>query len=239
MTVPWVSIITPVYNGVEFLKECAMSVCLQNCKDKDTEFTWEWWIGINGHGETGGVALKEAEELRDICSNYIGDNKIHVVNLPGVRGKVAASNELVARSTGEWIAVLDCDDTWERNKLLYQKIFIEKYPTPIHVIGTFCTYFGDMRGIPKIPAGILTEKDIWESNPIINSSAILRREYAHWEDRFLGLDDYDLWLRLCKKGLTFFNIHYTLVNHRVHANSAFNAKGVQDLEGLKKYHAET
>lgn len=232
---PWVSILTPVYNGVEFLKECAMSVCLQNCRHETIEFTWEWWIGINGHGESGGDALRHAQEIRDICNRHIGGNIIHVVNLPKARGKVDALNELVKHSTGEWIALLDCDDTWERNKLLFQKILIERQSRPIGVVGTFCKYFGDITGIPRLPAGMLTHTDICKSNPIINSSAILRREYAYWEDRF-GLDDYDLWIRLSKMDVTFFNINYTLVNHRVHASSAFNGKGSQDVQGLKKYH---
>jgi glycosyltransferase involved in cell wall biosynthesis len=227
---PWVSIITPLYNGIEFLEQCAMSVCLQNVKNEFAEISWEWWIGVNGHGN-GGEVLKRAQMIAMKC----GEAAIHVVNLPTL-GKVASLNALVANCTGEWIAVLDCDDTWERNKLIYQKLAIDRSRRQIDVCGTFCQYFGDFtyKG-PKLPAGYISSKDVWASNPMINSSVIIRRELALWEDRF-GLEDYDLWLRLSDSGAVFFNIPEYLVNHRIHKESAFNGKGKQDVHGLLSYH---
>lgn len=227
---PWVSIITPLYNGVEFLEQCAMSVCLQNVKNEVTELSWEWWIGVNGHGD-GGEVLKKAKLIAEKC----GDATIHVVNLPTL-GKVASLNALVAKCSGEWVAVLDCDDTWERNKLIYQKIAIDQSKRKIDVCGTFCRYFGDfISNGPALPAGYISSKELWASNPIINSSALIRREMALWEDRF-GLEDYDLWLRLRDSGAVLFNIPEYLVNHRIHAGSAFNGKGRQDVHGLLSYH---
>ncbi len=233
--IPWVSILTPLYNGVEFLEECAMSVCLQRCESETVRFTWEWWIGVNGHGITGGDVLIAAEEVKRKCSTNIGDCKIYVINLPEVKGKVEALNALVQNSLGEWIAILDCDDTWERNKLLFQRATIDK--VRVDVIGARCNYFGELkRPGPEIPIGFVPEESFWKWNPMINSSVLIRRELAHWEDRY-GLEDYDLWLRLVKKGAVFFNVPYYLVNHRLHAGSAFNGKGKQDMYGLLLYHA--
>lgn len=234
MSTPWVSILTPVYNGVEFLEECAMSVCLQNCNYESTHFTWEWWIGINGHGD-GGEVLRKAQEIRQKCRASIGDCTIHVINLPQVRGKVEALNALVPHTRGEWIAILDCDDTWERDKLLYQKLTIERSPVALGVVGTYCRYFGELNTHgPDLPSGLIEFSRLWISNPIINSSALIRRDLAHWEDRF-GLEDYDLWLRIVKNN-QLFNIPKYLVNHRIHQSSAFNGKGKQNVAGLLKYH---
>lgn len=206
-----------------------MSVCLQNVKNEVTELTWEWWIGVNGHADE--EVLKKAESVAKKC----GGAAIRVVNLP-TRGKVASLNCLVGKCTGEWIAVLDCDDTWERNKLIYQKIAIDSSKRQIDVCGTYCRYFGDcISNGPKLPAGYISSKDLWASNPLINSSALIRREMALWEDRF-GLEDYDLWLRLADSGAVLFNVPEYLVNHRIHAGSAFNGKGKQDVHGLLSYH---
>lgn len=236
MNKPWVSILTPLYNGVEFLEECAMSVCLQICNYESTHFTWEWWIGINGHG-TGGEVLHRAREIQAKCKGAIGDCTIHVINLAEVKGKVEALNALMPYTKGEWIAVLDCDDTWERDKLLYQKLTIERCPKPLGVVGTYCRYFGDLNTMgPNLPAGLIEYSSLWISNPIINSSALIRRELAHWEDRF-GLEDYDMWLRIAKTH-AIFNIPRYLVNHRIHQSSAFNGKGKQDVAGLLKYHVK-
>jgi glycosyltransferase involved in cell wall biosynthesis len=223
----WVSILTPLYNGVEFLEQCAMSVCLQNCDG----FNWEWWIGVNGHGE-GGEVLQKAKAIRKSCPNF----DIHVVNLPRVKGKVEALNTLVPMTRGQWIAVLDCDDTWERRKLFYQKVVIDRSPRPVDVVGTFCKYFGEVVSDgPALPEGFIPGEAFSKGNPIINSSALIRRELAHWEDRF-GLEDYDMWLRLHAGGAVFFNVPYRLVNHRIHAGSAFNGKGQQDVAGLLKFY---
>ena len=234
MNRPWVSILTPLYNGVEFLEECAMSVCLQNCNYETTHFAWEWWIGVNGHGN-GGETLRAAQEIQNKCKASIGDCTIHVVNLPHVKGKVEALNALVPKTRGEWIALLDCDDTWERDKLLYQKLTIERSPVALGVVGTYCKYFGEFTTSgPNLPAGLIEFSSLWISNPIINSSALIRRDLARWEDRF-GLEDYDLWLRIAKKE-RLFNVPEYLVNHRIHQKSAFNGKGKQDVIGLLKYH---
>jgi glycosyltransferase involved in cell wall biosynthesis len=229
----WVSIITPLYNGIEFLEQCAMSVCLQNSKNEYTSFTWEWWIGVNGHGD-GSQVLEQAQDIASRCSKNV-DCKIHVVNLPYAKGKAEALNALVRKSVGEWIAVLDCDDTWERDKLLFQKLAVDRMPS-LAVLGTYCKYFGDFASNgPVLPAGFISKEMILKSNPLINSSVIIRREYAYWIDRF-GLDDYDLWLRLAKQGLKLFNIPYYLVHHRIHRGSAFNGKGGQNVDGLLDYH---
>lgn len=211
-----ISILTTIYNGSEFLEECAQSVLLQECE-------WEWWIGINGHGE-GGIALERALALKD--------PRIHVLNIPE-KGRVPALNALRAKATGDWIAILDCDDIWEPEKLVTQLKAIEMAPS-IDIIGTFCTYFGEYEGQPQLPSGWISREDIFRSNPIINSSVLIRAGLARWEDRY-GLEDYDLWLRAAADDRKFFNIPHTLVRHRIHAASAFNGKA-QDLEGLLAFH---
>ena len=232
---PWVSILTPLYNGIEFLEECAMSVCLQVCKNEQTSLTWEWWIGINGH-ETGGEVLKQAQLIQKKCQGSIGDCKIHVINLPAAKGKVAALNYLNLICFGKWVAILDCDDTWERNKLISQKMEIEEANQRIDVIGTFCRYFGEVLSDgPRLTEGYIKPAEFWKGNPLINSSVLLRRELASWENRF-GLEDYDLWFRLLAQNAVFFNIPLRLVNHRIHSASAFNGKGKQDVYGLISYH---
>ena len=222
-----ISILTTVYNGYEFLDECAKSVVLQECRYGEVEFEWEWWIGVNGHGE-GGEALKAAAAVQT-------DPRIHVVNLSEAVGRVQALNALRQKATGDWIAILDCDDAWEPAKLLTQMIAIQMSPRPIDIIGTFCTYVGEHTGQPRLPSGWISREDVFRGNPIINSSVIMRAELAVWEDRF-GLEDYNLWIWAAKQGRAMFNVPHALVRHRVHRASAFNGKGGQDLDGLLTFH---
>lgn len=241
---PWVTILTPVYNGWEFLEECACSVYYQALSSAAARVaepvTWEWWIGVNGHGPTGGPALAAAERVKDMLDrNTHGwpGRTVHVVNLPHVRGKVAALNALVTRARGEWVAILDCDDTWDSQKLLAQKVATEMVGPDTAAIGTFCWYFGDIVSAgPDLPPGWIRPESWHTGNPLINSSAIVRREHARWEDRF-GLEDYDLWIRLLRGGFKIYNIAQRLTHHRIHKGSAFNGKGGQDVAGLLAYHS--
>ena len=148
-------------------------------------------------------------------------------------GKENTMNKMVSEVNTSYIAILDVDDKWDNTKLEHQLQYINKYD----VIGTLCRYFGDSKGYPNIPIGEInsTNFDIYNGNPLINSSVILNKKYAKWYSRF-NLDDYDLWIRLWKNKIKFFNINKVLTYHRIHSNSYYNSTSIQDLDGLIKYH---
>jgi glycosyltransferase involved in cell wall biosynthesis len=216
------SILIPLYNGVEFLEESVQSVINQ------TNDQWELLIGVNGHPPNSEVFQK---------ANQYASNKIRVYDLSSdeIKGKCAALNTLVKYTINPFIAILDVDDIWHPTKLDVQVEFIEK---GYDVVGSRCIYFGErLNGIvPQIPVGDITTYDfIRGGNPVINSSVVIRREYAYWT--YEGLEDYELWLRLWRQNLRFYNCSQILVKHRLHSESAFNSKGNGDLvpELLRKY----
>lgn len=56
---------------------------------------------------------------------------------------------------------------------------IQMSSRPIDIIGTHCSYFGDgAQGSPTLPSGWISLDSVLTSNPIINSSVLLRREIA-------------------------------------------------------------
>jgi GT2 family glycosyltransferase len=64
------------------------------------------------------------------------------------------------------------------------------------------------------------------------------RQICGWDDdRFTGVHDFDLWIRLAKSGKIFYNVPEVLVQHRLHKNSSFNSAGNNDFLSalLKKY----
>ena len=205
-----VSILMPIYNGIEFIEESVSSVL------KQTVDHWELLIGINGHAENSAVY--------HIAKSYeLVSDKIRVFDLHKIRGKPDALNELVKHAIYKHIALLDVDDIWSHMKLEKQiPYIIEGYD----VVGSRCVYFGEERFngiIPNTPVGDISTIDFFAGNPIINSSVIIRREHAYWENEVL--EDYDLWLSLRRDKRRFFNCSQVLVKHRIHAESAFNSKG--------------
>ena len=202
-----ISILIPIYNGVEFICESVSSILRQ------TYGEWELIIGINGHPKDSSVykIAKEYEKMTD---------KIRVLDLYEIKGKSNALNEMIKHCSFNYVALLDVDDIWHERKLELQAQMLNKFD----VIGSNCVWFGDRPGIvPHIPVGDISNYDFSSVNPIINSSSVIRKELCHWNEN--GIEDYDLWLKLRNQNKKFFNFKEILVKHRIHTASAFNSKG--------------
>lgn len=219
---PYVSIIVPLYNGVEFLENCLKSIQYQTYK------YWDVIVGVNGHDSDSEV-YKKAKSF-EITNKSEGNI---YVKLYETKGKENTCNQMALESKHEIICLLDVDDYWENTKLEKQiKVWkLGKYG----VVGTHCNYFGELTGSPNIPVFEINPAIVFRMNPLINSSIMINKKDAVWTNRF-GLDDYDMWLRLTIEGKIFYNVPEKLTWHRIHKQSAFNASGVQDVNGLLKYY---
>jgi teichuronic acid biosynthesis glycosyltransferase TuaG len=205
-----ISILIPIYNGVEFLNESLSSVLNQTYSD------WEVIIGINGHSKNSDVEIYANKIKQDLCSNDVYE-KIRIIHYE-TKGKSATLNAMVKDSIYNLIALLDVDDIWLPNKLEKQSAYWNKYD----IIGTQCEYFGNIKGSPNIPFGDISNHDFFQGNPIINCSVIIKKEDAKWNDDNYIVEDYELWLQLRMKNKTFYNISDVLCLHRIHNNSHFN-----------------
>ena len=209
-----ISILMPIYNGIEFIDESVTSILTQS-------FTqWELIIGINGHPENS--------EVYQRAKYYEKDQRVHVYDLFTLRGKSESLNVMLSYCRYDWISILDVDDKWKSTKLEKQLPFINDYD----VIGTQCQYFGENQTIPFIPVGDLKDFDFLQVNPVINSSCLLKKEGIDWNSQWNGVEDYDLWLRLWKKGGRFYNVPSIEVFHRIHRQSAYNANGNNNMVPL-------
>ena len=198
-----ISILMPIYNGIEFIEESVSSI-------KNQTYTeWELIIGINGHHPNSDIYQK--------AKKYESD-RIHVYDLENIKGKSEALNEMLKYTKYKWIALLDVDDKWLPKKLASQIPYIDNYD----VIGTHCQYFGDRNNSPQIPIGDISKFNFLQVNPIVNSSVLLKRELCWWDKNHDGVEDYDLWLRLWRQGKRFYNVPEIQIMHRIHISSAFN-----------------
>ena len=204
-----ISILMPIYNGIEFIEESVSSILRQKYDQ------WELLIGINGHPPNSNVykIAKEYEKKTD---------KLRVYDFYEIKGKSNTLNEMIKYCNYNYVALLDVDDIWHDEKLNMQSQMLNHYD----VIGTKCVWFGDRADvIPPIPVGDISNYNFSLVNPIINSSSIIRKELCYWNKEWDGIEDYDLWLRLRRQNKKIFNCKNILVKHRIHSSSAFNAKG--------------
>jgi len=141
-----ISILIPIYNGIEFIDESVTSVL------KQTYEKWELLIVINGHTENSDVykIAKKYEEK---------SNKIKVFDFYNIKGKSNALNEIIKYCNFNYVAILDVDDIWHEKKLEIQSRYFEKN---YDVIGSRCVWFGDRPGIvPIIPLEDISNYDLW------------------------------------------------------------------------------
>ncbi len=219
-----ITILIPLYNGINYLENCLNSVY------KQTYTNWEIIIGLNGH-------FNDIEIKKQIKKIVNKNKKVKIFNF-NFQSKVKTLNELVKKSHYDLICILDVDDFWHPKKLETQINVLKQNPN-IDIIGTFCHYIDINNNIlsfkPNLPSGYIT--NFINFNPIINSSVILKKENAKWYEetdenlKLFGIEDYYLWLKLKLENKIFFNINLPLVYHRLHSESFFNNKN-NDLSSL-------
>jgi glycosyltransferase involved in cell wall biosynthesis len=214
-----VSILIPLYNGIEFLETSLSSIKNQ------TYSHWEVIIGINGH--------TIESEVYKRAKNYENE-KIFVKWYP-FKNKVDTLNEMVKDCNYDIICLLDVDDYWLETKLEKQIEILKK--GKYDVIGTLCQYFGEQDIINIVDIGELNPNIFYSYNPIINSSIMMQKKDAVWRKLFnhMELEDYDLWLKLNSEGKKFYNISEPLVMHRIHSDSAFNGRNNYLVNTLLSY----
>lgn len=216
----WVTILTPLFNGIEYFEQCYKSVINQS------EQNFIWIIGVNGHGD-------DANEIYQNLLQYKSE-KIIVKNY-STKGKVDTLNEMIKDVNTPYIALLDVDDIWFNNKLEVQKRILDTYPE-IDVLGTNLQYIGELNHIPNFPTGVISLETLFQINPVVNSSVVIKKSIGFWRNNFNGLEDYDLWFRCALQSKIIVTIPQPLIYHRVYSGSAFNGSGVQDLHSFIEYY---
>ena len=223
-----VSVVIPIYNGYEFLHSCLQSVLTQTYPPKEVI------IGINGHPINGEVFTHALRVIKELEPSI--EVKVMQFEKPS---KSFALNNMVEQCVTNYIALLDVDDTWLPTKMEEQLKVLQEYD--IDVIGTHAQYFGDRNNVPRLPSGFISPYHILKlDNPLINSSIIVKKEHAHWTDKYLGIDDYCMWIQLSLKDCLIYNVGNILVRHKVHQSSAFNykTKSINSLTTLKRLYHE-
>ena len=218
----YVSILIPIYNGFEYFTSCIESIKMQDYNK------YEIIIGINGHIQNSDIYNSAISITKNMFEN---DINIIVLDLHEIKGKSNALNKMIKHATHNWICLLDVDDFWMPTKLSSQI----KYTDNFDVIGTNCKYFGDLDISPKLPIGNISGFNFFQYNPIINSSCMIKKDLAYWDQQVDGVEDYDLWLKLRKQNKKFYNVKDILTMHRIHKDSAFNSnKSTQFLVNIIK-----
>ena len=207
-----ISILLAVYNGEKYIAKSIESIINQTYKD------WELLVGFNG----------TIDNSKDIVKQF-SDSRIKVFDYGMDAGKSKTLNKMIKESSGDWIAIQDDDDIWLPKKLERQVKNMDNFD----VIGTQIMYIDendDSNGGPTLAKddSSIKMKSLNGDNQMANTSVIFRKECLNdvggWSETLDGIEDFDFWLKIMRKGYSFINISSTEVLHRLHSKSNFNTK---------------
>lgn len=208
-----VSIITPMYNGEKFIAETIQSVLDQ------TYLKWEMIIIDDGSKDNG----------PEIVKKYVNtDKRIKLVTQKN-GGSASARNNGIRQAEGQYIALLDADDTWNPD-------FLEKQLTLMHNKNALLVYSSHTRMNesskeilkPFIVPSKVTYTDLLKTCSISCLTGLYNTEkfgkvYLR-EDMKSLRDDYVYWLEIIKKVKVAYGNQEILANYRILSSSASRKK---------------
>jgi glycosyltransferase involved in cell wall biosynthesis len=210
-----VSVLMPVHNGRPFVTEAARSVLRQRSVDVEL-------IVVDDGSSDGSI-----EAIDEVIAGRI---PLVVLRSHAPSGHPAAPrNQAAAAATAPWLALLDQDDRWEPTKLRRQLRRLRQTGAQVcysraRVIGTGRRGTDYHRWCCTSVAGALPEGDLDAvlaiENVIPALTAVVDRGWWMRVDgvdpRRIGIDDYDLWLRLSQRGARFCAVQRATATYRWH-----------------------
>lgn len=209
---PLISIVIPTYNHANFLGRALKSVV-------DQTFTnWEV-IVIDNHS---------TDNTYEIVEDFI-DPRIKYLKINN-NGVIAASRNMgIREANGEWIAFLDSDDWWTKDKLqeCFEEIndnvdFIYHY---LEISSNKPRYLRRrLVKTPQVNAPVIMDLLV-NGNKIHNSSVVVRKALlleiggVNESPDVIAAEDFDTYVRIASITDNFICLPYTLGYYFVHDNN--------------------
>lgn len=207
------SIITPVYNGENFIAETIRSVLNQ------TYSNWEMIVIDDGSKDNG----------PEIVKKYIkNDPRIELITQKN-GGSASARNNGIRRAKGQYIALLDADDTW-KSYFLEKQLKLMRDKNALLVYSSHTRIDESSKEIlkPFIVPSKVTYTDLLKTCSISCLTGLYNTEkfgkvYLR-EDMKSLRDDYVYWLEIIKKVKVAYGNKEVLANYRILGSSASRKK---------------
>jgi lipopolysaccharide heptosyltransferase II len=201
--VPRVSVVIPTYNHEKYVAEAIQSVLDQTYQDFE--------IVITNDGST--------DRTVEVISKFT-DPRIKLLSFEKNRGFIAADNNCIRNSSGEFVAELSSDDMFLPRKLEEQVNFLDEHPDIAAVFGypylidedgndftDVTSYYYHVFNQPNRTRHEWLHYFFYRGNGLAHPSALIRRDcledIGYGDERLVQLPDLDMWIRLCMK----YSIH--------------------------------
>ena len=222
---PLVSIITPAFNASATIAQAIESVMAQ------TYSNWELLV----------VDDASTDSTAEIVSDYAAlDIRIQLIQLKkntGLPGR--AKNAALLRATGEYLAFIDADDLWLKEKLAQQIPRITASGADLCYTGGW--YVDDVLALkgtfsPRYAEGWLFDQQLAQysinnQTVILRHSALLKLEEPRFNPGITIGEDCDLFMRIARNG-KLLSIPSKLVYYRLRPDSISMTRIEHSYEGL-------
>jgi glycosyltransferase involved in cell wall biosynthesis/LmbE family N-acetylglucosaminyl deacetylase len=200
---PLVSVLMAAYNAQPYVREAIESVLAQTYPDFE--------LIVMDDGST--------DATRDVVRGF-SDSRLRLVSRPH-RGLAACRNELLELATGEYVAVLDADDTAMPDRLEHQARFLDENPE-VGAVGGWVEFFGLETRVDRRPENDADIRKMLRLSTAVADGAMTARRRL-----LLGIGGYDetaLWvdweinLRIAATS-KLHNLPEVVIRYRVHPGS--------------------
>ena len=199
-----ISVILPVYNGESYLEDSIQSILNQTYQNFE--------LIIINDGST--------DKSDKIIKSFLTSNKI-IYRSRENKGLVQTLNECISLSSGKYIARMDQDDISLPQRLELQLNFIQKKNIDIcgsnyQIINENGKIIKSVKPYKKNVEIILSAMMVPFIHPSVMCRNIFREKSIYYGNNSkIEAEDYDLWIKMYKKKLSFGNINETLIKYRI------------------------
>lgn len=223
-----ISVIMPAYNCEKFLAKAIKSV--QN----QTYSNWELIIVDDASTDNTLKIAKNAE---------IDDQRIKVIKMKQNSGVSVCRNTAVNVAEGRYLAFLDSDDVWSKNKLQHQLDFMQRNQVALcHTAYAFMNENNEVMAKGKVNVDFEVDLPKYMKTTQIGMSSVMidhqKINNVHFpEDREL-CEDARVWMALLRKGQKFYGLNEVLVLYRIRSKQLSHNKMKMAVSSLKRYWRE-
>lgn len=199
-----ISIIVPVYNAEKYILETIG--CIRN----QTYTNWELLLIDDGSTDGSRQVVEELLEKEP-------DGRIRLLVKENT-GAAQTRNTGLKEATGRYIAYLDADDLWQKEKLEKQLAFMRKREAAFSFTGyEFADENGEGTGkVVKVPDS-LSYKQALKNTTIFTSTVMFDTEKIGKEELAMPIiksEDTALWFKVLRQGYTAYGLNENLVSYR-------------------------
>lgn len=208
---PLVSVIMPVYESEKFLEISIKSILNQTFKD------FELLIVYDKSSDKSLSIIKKFQSL---------DKRIVLIEGNGKK-LIGALNLGFLKSKGEFIARMDADDISLSNRFKKQLNLMKK--NKLDICGSHCFLIDKSNKIKGTYFSPITHEMCFLTLaikvPFAHPSVMIRKKFLkennlmYGQSNFKIIEDFDLWIRMYKKGAKFGNVDDILFKYRNNKDS--------------------